>query len=138
MAELAPLNISTLISSRRVDTEGYPVTLGGFAGRPAAERRLGELRARGIGDGAILDAGGGQFVIALGTFRTEQAANGRADALAQQGIAGVRVGPRRTGVAQTMLVLRDPPQPAVARLRELAPAYAGTEVRVGGCERATS
>jgi hypothetical protein len=37
-----------------------------------------------------------------------------------------------------MLVLRDPPQPAVARLRELAPAYAGTEVRVGGCERATS
>jgi hypothetical protein len=30
-------------------------------------------------------------------------------------------------------VLRDPPQPAVARLRELQPSFAGTEIRVGGC-----
>ena len=73
--------------------------------------------------------------VSLGVFRTEAAANGRADALAQQGITGARVARAHGGVQQTMLVFRDPPQPAVARLRELAPAYAGTEIRVGGCER---
>ena len=85
---------------------------------------------------AALDLGKGQYAVSLGTFRTEATANGRADAVAQQGFTGARVAPRSGGLQQAVLVFRDPPQPAVARLRELAPAYAGTEIRVGGCERA--
>ena len=44
----------------------------------------------------------------------------------------------RGATSQTTLVFRDPPQPAVAKLRELAPTYAGTEIRVGACERTAS
>jgi SPOR domain len=135
MTELAPLGLGPLVTSRRVDTGGYSVTLGGFPTQAAAERRMAELRARGITDLSVVDLGRGQYVVSLGIFRTEVAANGRADALAQQGITGARVAPRPAGVQQTVLVIRDPPQAAVARLRELAPAYSGTEIRVGGCER---
>jgi hypothetical protein len=136
-AELAPLGVASLLSSRRVELEGYPVTLNGFPTRAAAERRAAELKARGVGEPSIVEAPGGTFALVVGLYRTEQAANGRADALAQQGISGARVGARRGGLAQSMLVLRDPPQPAVAKLREIAAAYAGTEIRVGACERTT-
>ena len=135
MSEIAPLGVNALVSTRRIETEGFPVVLGGFPSRPAADRRLGELRARGIADLGIVDQGGGIFGVSLGSFRSEQAANGRADALAQAGVIGARVGPRRSGVIQSALVFRDPPQPALARLRELLPTYAGTEIKVGGCER---
>jgi hypothetical protein len=137
MTELAPLGLGPLVTPRRVEAGGYSVTLSGFPNLAAAERRAAELRARGISDLSVLDLGRGQYAVALGIFRTESAANGRADALAQQGITGTRVAARAAGVQQTMLVFRDPPQPAVAKLRELAPAYAGTEIRVGGCERSS-
>lgn len=133
MADLAPLNINALISTRRVETDGHGVMLPGFPNRAAAERRQSELRTRGINDMTIVDLGNSQFGITLGSFRSEQAATGRADALAQAGVLGARVAPRR--ISQAILVLRDPPQPAVAKVRELAPSYAGTEIRVGGCER---
>lgn len=137
LAELAPLNLGALLSQRRVESEAYLVTLGGFANRAAAERRGAELRARGIADVAVVERNGAAL-LSLGVFRSEQAANGRADALAQAGLAGARVSPRTGGVLQTLIVVRDPPQPAMTRLRELVPAYPGTDVRVGGCERATS
>ena len=134
VAELAPLGIAALISSRRIEIEGYPVLMSGFATRAAAERRAAELKGRGLGDLPILETPAG-FAISFGAYRTEQAANGRADALAQQGVGTLRVGTRRGGLVQTMLVLRDPPQPAVGKLREIAPSYAGTDIRVGACER---
>jgi len=136
LAEIAPLNLGTLLSQRRVESEAFLVTLNGFASRAAAERRAGELRARGVADVAVAERGG-NVLLSLGVFRTEQAANGRADALAQAGITGTRVSSRTGGVVQTLIVVRDPPQQAMTRLRELVPAYPGTEIRVGACERAS-
>jgi hypothetical protein len=40
---------------------------------------------------------------------------------------------RRTDAGQTMLLVRDPQQAAVARLKELQGRYAGTEIRAAGC-----
>lgn len=136
LAEIAPLNLGTLLSQRRVESEAFLVTMNGFASRAAAERRAGELRARGVADVAVVERGG-NTLLSLGVFRTEQAANGRADALAQAGITGTRVSPRTGGVVQSLIVVRDPPQQAMTRLRELVPAYPGTEIRVGACERAS-
>lgn len=136
LGELAPLALGTTLSQRRVEADAFLVTLNGFANRAAADRRANELRARGIGDVAVVERNG-TVSLALGVYRTEQAANGRADALAQAGVTGARVSPRTGGVVQTLLVVREPPAAALARLRELAPAYSGTEVRVGTCERAS-
>jgi hypothetical protein len=38
---------------------------------------------------------------------------------------------------QTVLVVRDPPAPAVARMKELQSAFAESEVRIGTCDKTT-
>ncbi len=134
LGELTPFNLGALVSQRRVEWPNpYWVTLGGFANRPAAERRQAELRAQGIGEATIVDIGGGRFALSLGVFRTDDGAKQHADALAQKGVRNTSVGLRPQPVAQMMLVVRDPPQQVLARLREIAQQYPGAEVRTGTC-----
>jgi hypothetical protein len=41
--------------------------------------------------------------------------------------------PRTQGATLSWLVVRDPPQPAVARMKELQAQYPGSDLRVGPC-----
>ena len=137
MTELAPLGLGPLVTSRRVDTAGYSVTLARISdtgGRRAACRRAARSRHhRRVG----------RRPRARAVCRVAGRLPHRGDCERARGCAratGHHRSPRQRapgGVQQTVLVFRDPPQPAVARLRELAPAYAGTEIRVGGCERSS-
>jgi hypothetical protein len=43
------------------------------------------------------------------------------------------VQPRQQTLVQTLIVVRDPQQPVVARLKELQGQYPGTEIKVGTC-----
>jgi hypothetical protein len=134
LAELDNLQLGRLLTQRRVDVDGtYWVNLAPFATRAAADRRAGELRQQGIGDISVVDAGSGRFAISLGLFRTEQAARTRSDALSAQGV-NARVDPRSQAVTQTMLVVRDPQAPVVARIKELQAQYAGTDIKIGTCQ----
>ncbi len=85
----------------------------------------------------MVDAGRGQFAVSFGAFRTEQSALAYADELTKQGIKLVRVQPRQQTLAQTLLVVRDPQQPVVARLKDLQTLYAGTDIKVGTCVSAS-
>lgn len=138
LAELEPLQLGKLLSQRRVDVEGaYWVNVGPFANKGAAEKRLGELRTQGVSDMSAIDAGRGQYVVSLGIFRTEQAARARADALTRQGVTAAKVEPRQQTFTQTLLVVRDPQQPVVARLKDLQPQYVGSDLRFGACPAAS-
>lgn len=137
LGELQAFNLGALLSQRRVElANAYWVSLAGFVGRPAAERRQSELRTLGIGEATIVDTGGGRYALSLGVFRSDEAAKQYADALAERGVRNTSVGPRPQPLAQTMLVVRDPPQPVLAKLRELAPLSPGAEVRTGPCPAA--
>jgi len=136
LGELAPLNLGTLLTQRRVDLEGaWSPSLGPFATRPQAERRLADARTKGVADAAIADNGKGAFVVVFGVFRTEALAAVRSEALVQAGVAGARPAQRAQPVAGSMLVVRDPSQPVVNRMKELQSAYPGTDLRVGTCEQ---
>jgi hypothetical protein len=136
LAELAPLNLGSLLTQRRVDVEGaWSPTIGPFATRPQAERRLADVRARGIADVSLIENGRGGFALVFGAYRTEALADARGDALAQAGVPGARAALRPQPVSQNVIVVRDPPQPVVNRLRELQSAYPGTDLKVGTCER---
>lgn len=138
LADVEPLGLGRLLTQKRVEFDnGYWVTAGPFPTRGAAETRVTELRRQGAKDLAIADAGRGQFAVSFGTFRSEATAVARADELAALGIKVARVQPRGAAITQTLLVVRDPQQPVVARLKDLQAQYPGTEVKVGACERAT-
>lgn len=136
-ADLEPLALGRLMSLRQVAVDGaYWVNLGALASRGAADRRATELRGQGINDVSVVDFGRGQFTVSLGVFRTEAAATARAETLAARGVLGTHVEPRQ-GALQSMIVVRDPPQPVVVRLKELQLQYAGSDLKVGPCPPAS-
>jgi len=133
-ADIAPLALGRLVSQRQIAADGlYWVNLGAMSNRAAADRRAAELRAQSIADLSVVDFGHGQFTVSLGLFRTQAAAGSRAETLAARGVQGAQVEPRQQGAVQSMIVVRDPPQPALARMKELQGQYAGTDLKVGPC-----
>ncbi|MFO1315774.1 MAG: SPOR domain-containing protein [Burkholderiales bacterium] len=136
LAELEPLALGRLLSQKRVEFDGgFWVNMGPFATRAAAETRIGELRRQGVKELAVVDAAKGPFVISLGTFRTEVAAVAYAEELAQLGVKLAKVQPRTQPITQTVVVVRDPQQSVVARLKDLQAQFPGSELKITACER---
>ena len=137
LGDLDSLALGKLLTQKRVDTTtSFWVYLPPATSRAEADRRLAEVRARGLDDVAVIDASPQRNAISLGLFQTEEAANNRLAEAQRLGIANARVGPRQQATATTMLVIRDPQAQVVARLRDLMSAYPGTEAKVGNCEKA--
>jgi len=86
---------------------------------------------------SIADAPKGQFAVSFGNFYSEAAATAYAEQLAKLGITLAKVERRAQAVAQTLIVVRDPQQTVMARLRDLSAQYPGTDLRTTACERAT-
>ena len=136
LASLEPLDLSRLLSQKNVEVvASYWVFIPPAANRPAADRRLDELRALGVKDVLVIDGGTQRFAISLGAFQTEAAAQARLDALAAQGVKTAKVGARAQAVVQTALVVRDPPAAAVTRLKELQAGFPGTDIKIGTCDK---
>lgn len=136
LAELEPLALGRLLTQKRVDATGaYWVYFTPLVNRAEADRRAGDLRNRGIKDVSVVDAGAQRFTVSLGVFRTEEAANAHLAEVAKLGVVGARTGPRQQTVPLTLLVIRDPPATVVSRLRELAAAFPGVELKTGACEK---
>ena len=137
-SELEPLALGRLVSQKRVDYEsGYWVNMGPFASRANAENRVAEMRRQGVKEMSIADAPKGQFAVSFGNFFSEAAATAYADQLARLGITLAKVERRAQPVAQTLIVVRDPQQTVMSRLRDLTAQYPGTDLRTTACERAT-
>jgi hypothetical protein len=137
IAELEPLAIGKLTTQKRIDATGlWSAMLPPFANRPAADRRANDLRGLNVRDVSVVDTGGGRWTVAVGAFRSEDAAKALAADLTRQGLIGTAVAAVRPAVSQTLIVVRDPPANAVAKLRELQAAYPGAELKVGSCDRA--
>ena len=138
LATLEPLDLARLISQKKTEViANYWVFIPPVANKAAADRRVEELKAQGIRDVAVVDAGPQRLAISLGVFRTEEAAEARLAALQAGGVKAAKVGARAQSVMQTVLVVRDPPAPAVARLKELQGGFAGTELKIGSCDKTT-
>ena len=136
VADLEPLALGKLLTQRRVETTtAFWVFLSPPSNRPDAERRAAELKARGIGDLFVADNGAQRYVVSFGAFRTEDAARARVAELVKKGVANAKFATRQQTVMQTLLVIRDPQAPVVARLRDLVASYPGSDAKVGSCEK---
>jgi len=83
----------------------------------------------------MIDGGPQRFAIQLGAFRTEEGAQAQLADLADKGIKNAKVGPRAQAVLQSALVVRDPPAPAVTKLKEMQASFPGSELKVGACDK---
>jgi hypothetical protein len=136
LADLEALALGRLLTQRRVESAtSWWVYLPPAPNKAAAETRAALLKAAGIRDFFIVDGGPQRLAISLGVFRTEDAANAYRDDVAAKGFNNVQAGARQQTSMATMLVIRDPREPLISRLRELAPSYPGTDAKVGPCEK---
>jgi hypothetical protein len=137
LSSLEPLDLARLLSQKKVEVvTNYWVFIPPAANRAAADRRMAELKDSGVKELLLIDGGPQRFAISLGAFQTEAAAQARLDALAAQGVKTAKIGARAQAVVQTDLVVRDPPAPAVARLKELQAGFPGTDIKIGSCDKA--
>ena len=135
---LEPLELGKLVTQRKVEMiANYWVFIPPLANRAAVDSRVAELKARGVRDILPVEFGPQRLAISLGVFRSEEAAQARLAALQAQGAQTAKVGARAQSVQQTVLIVRDPPAQAMARLKEMQGDFQGSEIRVGSCERPT-
>jgi hypothetical protein len=136
MSALEPLDLAKLMTQKKVEVvANYWVFIPPAQNRSVADRRLEELKSQGVKDLLLVDSGPQRFAISLGVFRTEDAAQARLAALEAQGVKTAQIGPRVQSIAQTALVVRDPPAPAVTRLKELQASFPATEIKIGTCDK---
>lgn len=136
LASLEPLDLSRLLTQKKVEViANYWVFMPPAANRLAADRRMDELKALGVRDALLIDGGAQRFAVSLGVFQTEAAAQARLDALLAQGVKTAKVGARTQAIVETALVVRDPPAPAVLRLKELQGGFPGTDIKIGSCDK---
>jgi hypothetical protein len=133
---IEPLDLSKLMTQKKVEIiANYWLFLPPAATKPAADKRADELKAQGIKEASVVDTGPQRLAISLGAFRSEDAAQARLASLLTQGVKNAKLGQRVQAVQQTALVIRDPPAPAVVRLKELQSGFPGTDVKIGTCEK---
>ena len=136
LADIEPLGLGKLVSQRRTDTTtSWWVYIPPFATKVAADKRVAELKAAGQKDVFVVDGGPQRLAVSLGVFRTEDGANAQLAELTRQGVAGAKVGPRQQVVAQSLIVIRDPQQAVIAKLRSLTSSYPAAETKIGDCDK---
>jgi hypothetical protein len=136
LAAIEPLDLARLVSQKKVEViANYWVFIPPAANRPAADRKMAELKTQGVKDLLLVDNGPQRYAISLGVFRSEERAQARLAELEAQGVKDAKVGDRAQSVMQTALVVRAPTAPAMARLRELQGGFPGSDLKVGQCDK---
>jgi cell division septation protein DedD len=124
------------VTQKKVEViANYWVFLPPAPSKAAADKRVDELKAQGIKDAFVVDSGPQRLAISLGAFRSEDAARAWLATLQGQGVKTANAGQRVQAVQQLALVVRDPPAPAVLRLKELQGEFPGSELKIGSCDK---
>jgi len=128
---LAPLSLGSRLSQRRSEeTAGWWVFIPPQGNRAAAQKKTAELKSLGVEEFFVLqDEGRMRWAVSLGVFSTEEAARKRLEELRARGVRSAQTGERDTPVSKVWWQLRGADAPLLAKFRETAQGFAGTEVR---------
>jgi hypothetical protein len=107
--------------------------------KPETDRKVGELKALGVGDFSIVqDAGQWRNAISLGTFRTEEAAQGYLARLKERGVRSAVVERRESFPKHIAFLVREPDEALVARLATLQQEFPASELKATQCPASTA
>jgi hypothetical protein len=128
---LAPLALGARLSQRRSEeTAGWWVFIPPQGNRAAAMKKAAELKALGVDDYFVIQEDGNwRWAVSLGIFSSEDSARSRLEALRAKGVRSAQTGERDTAVAKVWFQVRGADAALLARLRETAQGFPGTEIR---------
>jgi len=136
LSDLEPLQLGKLLTQRKSETSNtFWVYLPPVQNRVDADRRAADVKAKGLTDVAVVETGAQRFAVSLGAFANEDNAKTRLAQVIAQGATSAKMGPRQQVIVNTTLIVRDPQATVVAKVRDLVPAYAGSDAKVGSCEK---
>ncbi len=131
-AALARLDLADKPSQREVSDAGWWVYLPPLKTKAEADKKASEVKALGIGDSYVVQENNQwRFALALGTFRTEEAANNHLAQLRQKGLHAAAVGPR--GAISSIFVIRDPGDAIAAKIAGLAADFPNAQLKATAC-----
>lgn len=131
-AALARLDLGDKLSQRKVGDAGWWVYLPPFKTKAEADRKASEVKALGIDDlYVVAENSQWRFALALGTFKTEEAANNYLAKLRQKGLRSAAVGPR--GTMSSIFVIRDPGDAIAAKIAGLTADFPNVQLKVTAC-----
>ncbi|MEO7761654.1 MAG: SPOR domain-containing protein [Casimicrobiaceae bacterium] len=136
LVALEPLQLGRQMSQRRIEsTSAYWVYVPPLPSKPAAEKKVAELRTLGLKDFFILSDGAQRNAISLGVFKTGDAANKFLETIKAQGVKNARSGERTQTIQQTVIVLRDPQPAQTQQIQSMKAGFAGSDVQIGPCDK---
>jgi len=130
-AALGKLALGDKVTQR--DTgDSYWVYIPPMKTQVEAEKKTGELKARGVADFYLMqDNDQWRYAISLGVFKTEEAANNYLAQLRQKGVRSAIASPR--GAKGSLFVIRDPGDAAAAKIAELKVEFPAAQLKAATC-----
>ena len=130
-AALAKFELGERLAQRGGGAEGYWVILP-LKTRAEAEKKASEVRALGVTDFYIVqDNDPWRNALALGAFKTEEAANTFLAQVRQRGVRSAVVGAR--GASNITFVIRDPGDAVAAKIAALKADFPNASLRATAC-----
>jgi hypothetical protein len=135
-ASLSALQPGGKLSERQIEYEkGYWVYFPPQKDKAAVNRKIAQLKARGIEEYFVVQDGGPwQNAISLGVFRTQEAAQHFLDELqSRRDVRSAQIGERASRLKTTVFVLSGLDEAAVAALAAMQKDFPGSELKHVDC-----
>ncbi|MGH8750567.1 MAG: SPOR domain-containing protein [Burkholderiales bacterium] len=135
-ATLDQLQLGDKLGSRNLE-EGatYWVLIPPVKTKADAEKKIAELKARGVSEYFLMPDGPTKYAISLGIFKSEELATSHLANLQAKGVRSATITERTPPVTRTLYQIRDAAEPVIARLTELQHEFPGSEVKTVDCSR---
>lgn len=132
---LSGLNLGDKLTQRQIEhVSGYWVYIPPLKTRAEADRKVGQLKARGVMEYFVVnEVGVWQNAISLGIFKTEEAAQKHLGSLAAKGVISAKVGERTSKLTFTIFELKNLDAGMADKVRALQKEFPGSEVKTLAC-----
>jgi hypothetical protein len=132
---LSGLNLGDKLTQRQIEhVSGYWVYIPPLKTRAEADRKVGQLKARGVMEYFVVnEVGIWQNAISLGIFKTEEAAQKHLGSLAAKGVISAKVGERTSKLTFTIFELKNLDAGMADKVRALQKEFPGSEVKTLAC-----
>ena len=131
-AALGRFDLADKLSQREVSDAGWWVYIPPLKTKFEADTKASEVKALGISDLYVVQENNQwRFALALGTFRSEEAANNHLAQLQQKGLRSAAVGPR--SAISSIFVIRDPGDAIAAKIAGLKADFPNAQLTATAC-----